>query len=83
VSSPRKRASLHKARTEIDYLKQKVAMLQRHNGVLQAFAEEAAKLADSKQAKIDSLMLEFCPDEMTEQQRAEWAKHQRPVEVPQ
>ncbi|MDB6104094.1 MAG: hypothetical protein JWO52_4093 [Gammaproteobacteria bacterium] len=31
----------------------------------------------AKQAKIDVLMLEFCPGEMPAEQRAEWAKHQR------
>lgn len=31
----------------------------------------------TKQAKIDALMLEFCPGEMSAEQRAEWAKHQR------
>lgn len=29
-----------------------------------------------KQSQIDSLMLEYCPDEMTEEQIAEWSKHQ-------
>lgn len=39
--------------------------------------EEVAKAAwDSQQAKIDRLMLEYCPDEMTEQQKKEWARHQ-------
>lgn len=31
---------------------------------------------DSQQARIDALMLEHCPDEMTVEQMAEWAKHQ-------
>jgi hypothetical protein len=31
----------------------------------------------AKQAKIDALMLEFCPGEMSAEQRADWAKHQR------
>lgn len=31
------------------------------------------------QAKIDALMLEHCPDEMTDEQRENWAKHQRPT----
>jgi len=30
----------------------------------------------AKQAKIDALMLEYCPDEMTEEQFVEWSKHQ-------
>lgn len=30
----------------------------------------------SKQATIDMLMLEYCPDEMTEEQVEEWKKHQ-------
>lgn len=41
------------------------------------------QLADSKaenerlQAQIDRLMLEYCPDEMTDEQKDNWAKHQR------
>lgn len=31
---------------------------------------------DSQQARIDRLMLEWCPDEMTPHQMAEWSKHQ-------
>lgn len=34
---------------------------------------------DAKQAKIDALMMEFCPGEMSREQREEWAKHQQPV----
>lgn len=32
---------------------------------------------NAKQARIDALMLEFCPGEMSAEQRAEWAKHQQ------
>lgn len=32
-----------------------------------------------QQAKIDRLMLEYCPDEMTKEQLLKWAKHQRVV----
>lgn len=35
---------------------------------------------ESKQAKIDALMLEFCPGEMPAAQVENWAKHQRPVD---
>ena len=31
------------------------------------------------QARIGALMLEYCPDEMTPEQVAEWARHQRPA----
>ena len=48
-------------------------------GVWKAAAEYAARFADEKQAKIDALMLEFCQEEMTEAQKENWAKHQRPV----
>lgn len=34
---------------------------------------------DAQQARIDALMLEFCPEEMTEEQRAEWARNQVPA----
>jgi hypothetical protein len=33
-----------------------------------------------KQAQIDRLMLEYCPDEMTEAQVQEWRRHQKPVD---
>jgi len=32
------------------------------------------------QFRVDSLMLEYCPDEMTKKQKKNWAKHQRPVD---
>ena len=34
----------------------------------------------AKQAKIDALMMEFCPEDVTEEQYEEWAKHQKPVQ---
>ena len=36
----------------------------------------AAKLTQTE-AKLDRVMLEHCPDEMSEEQRARWAAHQR------
>lgn len=42
-------------------------------------AEQAERRAERLQAKVDSLMLEYCPDEMTPEQLAEWEKHQRAV----
>ena len=38
--------------------------------------ENLFQTAYAKQAKIDALMLEFCPGEMSQEQRDEWAKHQ-------
>lgn len=35
---------------------------------------------EALQAKIDSLMLEFCPEDMSQNQINEWAKHQKPYE---
>lgn len=50
---------------------------------MRLMAEESnARLREelaAKQAKIDNLMLEYCPDEMTPEQMAEWAKYQRPL----
>lgn len=46
------------------------AALQEQNNSL------SRRLASHK-ARIDALMLEFCPDEMTAEQKAEWAGHQR------
>jgi len=43
---------------------------------------EAAKELRAKQAEIDRLMLEYCPEEMSPEQIVEWARHQRPVHEP-
>jgi len=40
--------------------------------------EQKQQLA-AAQARIDALMLEYCPDEMTKEQLVEWAKHQQIV----
>lgn len=42
--------------------------------------EAFAKLVASKQAQIDQLMLEYCPEDMSAEQVEEWGKHQVPVE---
>lgn len=39
--------------------------------------EEAKQVIDALEAKIDALMLEHCPDEMTPEQVENWEKHQR------
>lgn len=41
-----------------------------------------AKL-DGTKARIDALMLEYCPEDMTPEQLAEWGKHQRVAEEQQ
>lgn len=46
------------------------------NGLIAAI--EAA--INAKQAEIDLLMLEFCPERMTEEQIAEWEAHQVPCD---
>lgn len=33
------------------------------------------------QARLDALMLEFCPDEMSEEQIENWARYQRPARM--
>jgi hypothetical protein len=35
---------------------------------------------DELQARIDALMLEYCPEEMTAVQRAKWAQAQKPID---
>jgi len=43
------------------------------------FARQLEREIAAKQAEIDRLMLEYCQDEMTEKQKQEWAKYQKPV----
>jgi len=49
------------------------------NAHLRAELFEAKRQLAAKQAQIDELMLEYCPDEMTEEQLAEYARHQVPI----
>lgn len=37
---------------------------------------EAETACEALQAQVDALMMEFCPDEMTPEQRARWAASQ-------
>jgi hypothetical protein len=48
-------------------------------GKLLAKSKELERELAAKQAEIDRLMFEFCPDEMTEQQLTNWAAHIKPV----
>ena len=41
------------------------------------YVGELERDAAAKQAHIDRLMLEYCPDEMTSEQTEEWKRHQR------
>lgn len=41
--------------------------------------DRSAEQISSKQAQIDRLMMEYCPEEMSPEQKAEWARHQQPV----
>lgn len=42
------------------------------------YAELERQLA-AKQAEVDALMLEYCPNEMSQEQLDNWAAHQRPA----
>ena len=42
-------------------------------------ADRAEADAAAKQARIDELMLEYCPDEMTPEQIENWKRHQVPA----
>ena len=58
-----------------EQLKDCSAVVDRQQKQLDRNAEQLA----SKQARIDALMVEHCPKEMTEEQVKEWKKHQRSV----
>ena len=79
MSSARKRAAIQKANTEADHLRQRLMLAEHHAAKIEAFAFSVAAKADAIQARLDALMLEYCPEEMTEAQKANWARHQRPV----
>lgn len=41
---------------------------------------EAKRQLEAKQAVIDRLMLEYCPEEMSVEQIVNWSNHQRALE---
>lgn len=51
----------------------------RHSNIARCYIDVVRQLA-AKQAEIDRLMFEFCPNEMTEAQIKNWASHQRSVD---
>jgi hypothetical protein len=57
--------------------KQRLLPLYTYPTQLRKRLAEARNEAQAKQAKIDALMLEYCPEEMTAEQVAEWGRHQR------
>lgn len=50
-----------------------------HLRLARAAVVQLVKDAAAKQAKIDALMLEYCPDEMTDEQVHAWGLRQRKV----
>lgn len=80
MSSARKRAAIRKANNEADSLRQKLMLVEHQYASISAVAVELARKCDALQAKIDALMLEYCPDEMTDEQKEEWARSQRPAQ---
>jgi len=73
------------AKLDYDILKDELAALHQDASSKWAFlewrdrAEKAEAKNAAKQARIDALMFEYCPEEMTEEQVNEWKKHQQPV----
>jgi len=49
---------------------------------LEADVVALKKQLGAKQARIDELMIEHCPNEVTDEQWAEWCSHQHPAPHP-
>lgn len=50
------------------------------NDLINDVLSDKIKAMDDLQYQIDELMLEHCPNEMSQEQLNNWAKHQRPVD---
>ena len=54
----------------------------KENQQIQDLKNQVHKLLLEKmalQARVDELMLEYCPDEMSEEQKITWGEHQKPL----
>ncbi len=52
------------------------------NTLINKYREETTSVCQqlaAKQAEVDALMLEYCPNEITQEQLDNWAAHQRPA----
>jgi hypothetical protein len=49
-------------------------------GEMVQHARQLERELNAKQAEVDRLMLEYCPQEMTAEQMQTWASHQRPAQ---
>jgi len=67
------------AKLEYDILEAELAACSAAFDRQQEQLDRNADKIDSKQAQIDRLMMEYCPEEMTSEQTAEWTRHQQPV----
>lgn len=77
MDQTQKRAEIHKAQEEAEDLRQRLELAEAWTVIWKHAAEYAAREADARQATIDRLMLEYCPDEMTQEQIEQWAASQR------
>ena len=68
MSSARKRSAIAKANQEADFQRQRAILAKHHANVMQGLADIVARKADALQARLDALMLEYCPEEMTKEQ---------------
>lgn len=64
---------LRRAREEIERMRQQL------RDASQIIVDQN-RARDAIQARLDEVMLEYCPDEMTCEQKANWAKHQAPAD---
>lgn len=46
----------------------------------QLVRDQLKEQVQSQQAKIDALMLEYCPNDMTPEQLEDWGRNQKPVD---
>lgn len=53
--------------------------IDRLHDTIEAEREDYEEELNALQAKLDEVMLEYCPEEMTEEQVAVWESHQQPV----
>ena len=75
-------AALWGARAEVERLRTDLETAERALDAQTDFRAEIERLraqVAALQARVDALMLEFCPDEMNEEQLENWARHQQPA----
>lgn len=80
MSSSRKRAAIGKANREVEYLKQKLMLVEHHKSVMETFTKISALKYNEKHIELHELKMKYCPETLTEKDHELYEKFKKDIE---